>query len=49
MFFVEFEKDKQVSFNPQSRTLNAKPKKYKLFVRMMKKTDQSDFEEVGLS
>ena len=48
-WFVEFNKDKQVTFNPQSGTQwKAYSRKYKLLVRMMNRTQQSEFEEVEL-
>ena len=46
-WFVEFEQ-KQVVFNPQSKTWKIDSKKYKLLARMMKLTEQSDYEEVEL-
>ena len=46
-WFVEFEQ-KQVVFNPQSMTWKTDSKKYKLLTRMMKLTEQSDYEEVEL-
>jgi len=47
-WFVEFEKDKKVSFNPQGITWKVYSKKFKLLVRMMKMTENSEFEEVEL-
>ena len=46
-WFVEFEQ-KQVVFDPQSKTWKRYSKKYKLLARMMKMTEQSDYEEVEL-
>ena len=43
----EFE-EKQVVFSPQSTTWGTYSKKYKLLARMMKLTEQSDYEEVEL-
>ena len=43
-WFVEFEQ-KQVVFDPQSKTWKRYSKKYKLLARMMKMTEQSDYEE----
>ena len=45
---VPWEARRQVVFNPQGRTWEAYSKKYKLLVRMMKLTEQSDSEEVEL-
>ena len=48
-WFVDFNKDKKVTFNPRSGTQwKAYSKKYKLLVRMMVRTEQSEFEEVEL-
>ena len=47
-WFVEFDTRKQVVFNPQSTTWKTYSKKYKLLTRMMKLTEQSDYEEVEL-
>jgi len=46
-WFPEFE-EKQVVFSPQSTTWGTYSKKYKLLARMMKLTEQSDYEEVEL-
>ena len=46
---VDFNKDKQVNFNPRAGAQwQAYSKKYKLLARMMVRTDQSEFEEVQL-
>ena len=46
-WFPEFE-EKQVVFSPQSTTWGTYSKKFKLLARMMKLTEQSDYEEVEL-
>ena len=46
-WFVEFEQ-KQVVFNPQSMIWKTDSKKYKLLARMMKLTEQADYDEVEL-
>ena len=46
-WFVEFEQ-KEVVFNPQSMTWKTDSKKYKRLARMIKLTEQSDYEEVEL-
>ena len=46
-WFVEFEQ-KQVVFNPQSMIWKKNSKKHKLLARMMKLTEQADYEEVEL-
>ena len=45
-WFVEFEQ-KQVVFDPQSKTWKRYSKKYKLLTRMMKFTEQSDYLRRG--
>ena len=46
-WFAEFE-EKQVVFSPQSTTWGSYSKKYKLLARMMKLTEQLNYEEVKL-
>ena len=46
-WFVESEQ-KQVVFNPQSMPWKIGSKKYKLLARIMKLTEQSDYEEAEL-
>ena len=48
-WYVDFNKDQKVTFNPRPGTQwKAYSKKYKLLVRMMVITEQSEFEEVEL-
>lgn len=47
-WFVEFETNRQVGFNPRGKTWKACSKKFKLLTRLMKLTKQLDFEEVEL-
>ena len=46
-WFFEFEQ-RQVVFNPQSMIWKKDSKKHKLLARMMKLTEQADYEEVEL-